>query len=190
MEQRIVKLETEVEDLRLEVNKTLIMRENCPLGAYKEEMKQRCQRFTDKIDTNKENINNLKDSTKDQIAALEKVVAEKIKANRAIIGRLISSLIVLGVCLTTIIGSLQATKVSVSEYTKHIENSRAERMIERDNFNKFLTRYSADELRHNGKIDKMFDAQLEFNISIMKQNGLLQQQLEVIKVKLKIDGNK
>jgi hypothetical protein len=186
MDERLTRLEVEMDEMQASVARVEMIRENCPLEPYKIEMKERCQRFTDRITDNKESFLNYKMIIEKNLQDAETRCTEKTKQNRMLIGRLISAIVVLGICLVGVIGGIQISKVSNSEYVNHLEAYRADRNEERSAFNKFLDNYSFDREKRDDKIDTIIGEQRDFNIGIMQQNSLLQQQLEVIKVKLNV----
>ena len=187
MEQRVNKLEEEMESCRIEIERALMMREHCPLDPYKEEMKQRCENFSDKIVSNKDAIIAATAEFNFKIVALENRIGEKIKNNRTIVGRMISSLIVAGVCLVGIVGGLQLSKVGYNEYNGHIDNYRIARSEEKQAFDAFLDTYTFDRDKRDTKIDALFNEQRNFNMQVMKTNSLLEQQLEIIKTKMEME---
>jgi hypothetical protein len=182
-----MEIEIEMAELREEL---AILKQTCPLGPYKNEMKERCERFNDAILTTKETLSKLESDIEKKIIASEARCESKSKYNRMIMGRMISSAIVLSVCLISIIGALQLTKISRSEFDAHVQtysNERKERAIKFDNF---IRTYTYDRDKRDEKIDSLFDKQSEFNARIMKQNALLEQHLEVVKAKIEANGRK
>ncbi len=187
MEGRINKLEEEMDACKLAVEKSLIMREHCPLDPYKEEMKQRCQNFSDKIAVNKDAVTAATAEFNFKMNNVEIGCNDKVKSNRLLIGRLISVLVVLGVCLVGIIGELQLNKIGNNEFKEHITSYRTNRDSDQRAFQKFLDTYTFDRDKRDTKIEALFNEQRSFNMQVMRTNSLLEQQLEVIKVKLNIE---
>jgi len=177
-------IENQLKELKEEV---AVLKKTCPLGPYKNEMKERCKRFSDSIGINKENILELKADFQKNLSEAEKRCEDKSKYNRLIMGRIISSAIVLGVCLVSIIGGLQLTKVSRSEFSQYIESYHTERKERAIKFDEFMKTYAHDREVRDNKLDNLFNRQNDINKHIVEQNHLLSEQLQVIKTKLKMD---
>ena len=177
LEEKIASIENSIE----------VIKQTCPLGPYKNEMKERCKRFSDSIANNEKCITSARHIAEKNLKNAEDRCLERHKYTKTIFGRMISSAIILAVCLVSIIGALQLTKVSRSEFQAHLDNYTMERKERAAAFDKFMTTYTYDRDRRDNKIDALFARQVDFNASMMKQNALLSEQLHVIKARLDAD---
>jgi hypothetical protein len=141
---------------------------NNPLLGYKDEMTVRCKNFDNRI----------KGNTAETIAVETRLV-EKIRGTRAIIGRIIATLIIVGVTITGIFGTLQVDKISRSEFTTQIAASKNIR-------SEFLEDYKYDRDKRDSKIDQIFEKQLSFNQEMIKQTAILSKQLAVIEARINV----
>jgi hypothetical protein len=157
----------------------------CGLDAYKAEMRERCERLNDNWQTNKTMISDHKHENELQFTRIEEEFDVKITSQRTLSGKIISTGIVLGLCLVSVFAGIGVNKVSQTEFKQHIA-------VVADNMNKrevmmdrFIENYTNDRIRRDEKLDNVLHKQLDFNQSIMQNTSLLQQQLEVIKTKIK-----
>lgn len=179
-----MEIEQEINDLKEEL---AVLQKTCPLGPYKNEMKERCKRFSDSIEHNKDSITASKNDLTEKVTAAEKRCDDKSKYNRLIMGRMISAAIVLSVCLVSIIGALQLTKVSHTEFAAHKDAYAMERRERAIKFDQFIKTYSHDSEKRDNKLDVMINRQNDINTNIVEQNHLLSEQLKVIQTKLKMN---
>ncbi len=183
MSERVDDLEKSILALSAELS---TLKQTCPLGPYRQEMKERCERLSEQISDNKSCLNGLRRTVDKEVHEVESRCVEKIKGNRMIVGRVISSIIILGIALSSVIGTIQIDKVGRAEFSQHIDNFRETRESAADRFEAFMTEYKMDRDRRDDKIDRLFQKQSDFNQFMITNNGLMQQQLEVIKSKLGI----
>jgi hypothetical protein len=181
----------------------------CGLDAYKAEMRERCERLNDNWQSNRTQISEHKHENEAQFTKLEddfvvkltehkaendihfnkieEAVVSKASAAKALSGKIISSGLIIGLCLVGVFSSININKVSQTEFRQHVEAS-SENMNEQvAMFNKFMDSYSDDRIRRDTKLDAVLDRQMEFNQGMMKNTSLLQQQLEVLKTQVDYD---
>ena len=181
MEERVSEMEKLYASLESRIDN---IQASCPIDAYKNEMKERCKRFSDNIANNKEDIAALKTTLEREIVDSERRCNEKTKYNRLIIGRVISGLLMLGVALGSILGTIQINKIGRAEFVQHIDHYKEIQETSATRFDSFMSTYRSDRDKRDAKIDRVFEQQIIFNQSMIRNTGLLQQQLEVVKTKL------
>lgn len=147
----------------------------CGLDSYKEEMHQRCQRLTDKIENNKEILVLHKHELENLIGEVSRKGDEKNLSVRQMINRMITTVVVIGIFFGGIIGALQVHKVSQSEYNNHLIMYQDDRSIQLDRFEK-----------RDLKIDVIIEKQQEFNEAISERNIILEGQLNVVRTKIEM----
>lgn len=188
LKERVSKVEANHTEMKEHImglsNKVTNLKELCPLDSYKAEMRERCERFTEKIESNELNNTQTRHDVENAIKDSNLVCFERVKGVRTLVGRVITALIGIGIFYGGIIGTLQNNKVSIGEYNNHLAAYQIDRSEQIQRFNKFLESYSVDREKRDGKIDEMFEKQLDFNASIIRQNSLLEKQLEVVRTKL------
>ena len=158
----------------------------CGLDAYKDEMKQRCQRLSEKIDNNKEILQLHKTEIKLLVDDMENNCNDKWEDNRTVLYRIITTAVVVGIFFGGIIGTLQIQKVSQSEYNNHLNVYQLDKVEQQTRFDHFLETYTKNQEKRDKKMDDVIEKQQEFNEAISKRNIILEGQLNVIKTKLDI----
>lgn len=188
---RLDKMESKMEDNKTKIHELENVATACKLGcelpSYKKEMKQRCEKFDSKIDSNTEMYKSEKQNILDKIRDLSEEFEYKFKQSRVLIGRVISSSVVFAVALIGIFGTIQVNKVSQAEFNNHLRSYHEDKQQQIEKFDNFVSTYTFDREKRDEKIDNMFQKQIDFNQEIVKQNGLLQQQLEVLKTKMSLE---
>jgi hypothetical protein len=179
----VKEIKRSIEELRSSINTCVL---GCGLEPYKKEMKERSGRFTENIQNNKDYIVTEKILMLEKINDLDRAFSEKIKILRTYIGRMLTSGLIVGVCIVGIFGSIQINKVSQQEYNNHLDQYVVDKSDQMEKFNKFIDSYKDDREKRDDKIDEMFQKQLDFNSSIIIQNGLLEKQLGILRTKLEV----
>jgi hypothetical protein len=121
-----------------------------------------------------------------KIKGVEEKVTEKLTQHRSVIGRFITTAIIVGVCLVGVIGTIQVNKVDHVEYSNHLDYYTVDKLESQNRFNEFINTYNVDRNQRDVKIDNIFKEQLTFNREMVKQTSLLEKQLEVIKTRIEI----
>ena len=161
----------------------------CGLDAYKAEMRERCERLNERAEDNKNAIIDHKHESETVWTKVEEDFSKKITQQRSLSGKIISTAVVLGICLISVFAGIGVNKVSQSEFTQHIEtsNTATEKVVVM--MDKFIENYTEDRRHREEKLDSMFERQLDFNQGIIQNTSLLQQQLEVIKTRIHFEGD-
>lgn len=160
----------------------------CGLDPYKEEMHQRCQRLTDKIENNKEILILHKHELENLIHEVQQKSDEKNLTVRQQLRLMFTTIVVIGIFFGGIIGTIQIQKVSQSEYNNHLAMYQDDRSVQLDRFNKFMDTYTANREKRDVKMDTMIERQQTFNEAISRRNVILEGQLDIIKAKLQMDA--
>jgi len=156
----------------------------CGLDAYKDEMKQRCQRLSEKIDNNKEILQIHKHEITTLVNDLEDRFENKYESNRSVLYRIITTAVVIGIFFGGVVGTLQIQKVSQAEYNNHLNVYQLDKVEQQAKFDHFLETYTKNQEKRDMKMDNIIEKQQEFNEAISKRNIILEGQLNVIKTKL------
>lgn len=180
-------LDTQKENLRIldtNIQNHVI---GCGLDAYKAEMRERCERFNERIDSNNQVIKDHKHENETQFEKMETEFDKKLTIQRNLSGKIISTAVVFGLALISVFAGININKVSQTEFSQHIAVAAENQEKQVKILDKFIESYTADRIRRDEKLDDMFHKQLEFNQTIMQNTSLLQQQLEVIKARVELD---
>jgi hypothetical protein len=173
-------------DIQLLSESQMICKMGCELPSYKVEMRGRCETFDTKIKANSKLFEAEQLGTELKIKGVEEKVTEKLTQHRSVIGRFITTAIIVGVCLVGVIGTIQVNKVDHVEYSNHLDYYTVDKLESQNRFNEFINTYNVDRNQRDVKIDNIFKEQLTFNREMVKQTSLLEKQLEVIKTRIEI----
>jgi hypothetical protein len=157
----------------------------CELPAYKQEMRGRCETFDTKIEAIKEKALLIDHGIDVAITTVDDKSRERHNANRVLIGRIIGVLVTGVILATGVIGTLQTYKVGQPEFDNHLAHYQADKADSNARWEKFVDTVTENTRRRDDKIDRMLTEQLIFNSEIVKQTGLLEKQLAVIKTSIK-----
>ena len=183
--EKIAELEREFKDLEIQINQCVL---GCGLDPYKNEMKERCKVFTEKIQNNKEisleqkhevlyKLQTTENALNEKIEDVESRCDSKIVSNRKLIGKLIGTAVVLFICAVGVISTIQTNKVSQYEYNNHLQSYQLDKTKSNEDFRDFLRTYQESREKRDNKIDRILE-------KLVESNSLMQQQLEVIKVRI------
>ncbi len=184
LEDKIKTIEEDVKQLSKEISGCV---NSCGLASYKIEMRERCERLSDKIENNKDLNVQQKMTSENLIRNIEDKIMDKIKVIRGSFNKFISIMVLIGLGLGGIIGTIQIDKVSQMEFNNHLISYNDDRRESVDTFNSFMRKYDVNREKRDNKIDDLLLKQLDFNDRILRNNALLTQQLEVINTIIDIE---
>ncbi len=183
---RVSILENDMKSLSGEVSKCVL---GCGLDPYKEEMRERCQRLSEKINNNKDQAVEQKHQLEKDINTSEEVTMEKIKNIKLVLSRLFSAVLIVSIFFGGVIGTIQINKVSQSEYDNHLRATELDIEAENKRFDKMINTFELHRRERDVKIDNLLIKQLDFNDRILQHNALLEKQIEVLRIRVDL-GNK
>ena len=175
-------------DMRNFTNELNECRLGCGLESYKKEMKERCERLSEKILNNKDQATSQKNQLEKDIDNSEITIMGKVNGLRLLLSRLFTAILIISVFYGGILGTIQIQKVSQAEFNNHLRDYAADQAKDGERFNAMIHTFELNRKERDNKIDSLLEKQLDFNERVLHQNALLEKQIEVIKTRLDMNN--